>query len=405
MNILFLSPGFPVEMPHFTRALAEVGANVIGMGEHPEGALAPDVRRQLSAYVQTGSLADTERWVNDARDVAKRVSIDRVECLWEPGVMLAARIREALELPGMGVAQARLFRDKELMKQALDKAGIRTPRHVSASTEDECRAAAEQIGYPLIIKPISGAGSADTHRIDRKEDLEGVLKQVAHVREVSVEEFITGQEYTYDTVCANERLLFANTSWYRPQPLVGRTLEWVSPQTICFKHPDQPMLQPGRQMGKAVLTALGFDTGFTHMEWFLTDSGEAVFGEIAARPPGALSVDIMNIAYDTSLFVAWAEAVTYGRFRRPVEAHYNAAVIFKRACGNGRIQSIQGLERLVARYRPYITTIDLLPVGAQRRNWKQTLLSDGHIMLRHPDVHAILEMADRVGMELQMYAS
>ncbi|MEM7166649.1 MAG: ATP-grasp domain-containing protein [Planctomycetota bacterium] len=404
MNVLFLSPSFPVEMPHFVKALAQVGANVIGMGEHPEGALPADVRHCLSAYVQTGSLADEARWVEDAKAVAKKVNVDRVECLWEPGVMLAARVREALELPGMGVEQARLFRDKELMKQALDKAGIRTPRHVRARTEDECRTAAEQIGYPLIIKPISGAGSADTHRVDRAEDLEGVLQQVAHVREVSVEEFITGQEYTYDTICANDRLLFANTSWYRPQPLVGRTLEWVSPQTICFRHPDQPMLRSGREMGKAVLTALGFETGFTHMEWFLTDAGEAVFGEIAARPPGALSVDIMNHAYDTSLFRAWAEAVTFGRFQHPVEPHYNAAVIFKRASGQGRIQSIQGLERLVARYRPYIVEVDLNPIGAPRRNWKQTLLSDGHVMLRHPDVHAILEMADRVGMDLQIQA-
>ena len=41
---------------------------------------------------------------------------------------------------------------------------------------------------------------------------------------------------------------------------------------------------------------------------------------------------------------------------------------------------------------------------APRRNWKQTLLSDGHVILRHPDIGATLEMADRVGTDLQLHA-
>ena len=39
MNVLMLSPGFPEEMAHFTRGLSEVGVNVIGMGDQPQGAL------------------------------------------------------------------------------------------------------------------------------------------------------------------------------------------------------------------------------------------------------------------------------------------------------------------------------------------------------------------------------
>ena len=35
MNVLMLSPGFPAEMPHFTRGLARVGARVIGLGDQP----------------------------------------------------------------------------------------------------------------------------------------------------------------------------------------------------------------------------------------------------------------------------------------------------------------------------------------------------------------------------------
>jgi hypothetical protein len=141
------------------------------------------------------------------------------------------------------------------------------------------------------------------------------------------------------------------------------------------------------------------------MEWFLTPSGEVVFGEIAARPPGARSVEIMNYAGDIDLYRGWAEAVVRGRFSQPTRRLYNAIVIFKRARGQGRIQRIEGLESLFYRYAPHIVEVDLLPVGASRRDWKATLLSDGHLIVRHADLPRALEIADRVGTDLRLYAA
>jgi len=404
MNVLMLAPGFPVEMPHFARGLAEVGARVIGVGEQPEGALPAEARQALAAYLQVDSLFDEEEIVSRVRKLAEKSSIDRVECLWEPLVLLAARLREELGVTGMGVEQALTFRDKERMKQVLDGAGIRTPRHAAATTEKECRAAAERIGYPLILKPIAGAGSADTYRVDDAAGLESTLPLVQHVAELSVEEFIEGEEFTFDTICAQGEILYHNVAWYRPKPLIGRTVEWISPQTVTLRDPTEESLAAGHRMGQEVLNALGFDSGFTHMEWFRTASGEAVFGEIAARPPGARSVDLMNYACDLDTYSGWAEAVCHGRLSQPIRRLYNSVVIFKRAHGQGRIRRIEGLERLVARYRTHIACIDLLPIGAPRRNWKQTLISDGYLVLRHPDLQQALEMADRVGTDLQLYA-
>jgi len=404
VNVLMISPGFPDEMPLFTEGLAAAGAQVLGIGEQPEQALPPRARRALSAYQRIDSYWDEEALIGEVRQLASRVAIERVECLWEPGILIAARLRAALGLPGMTPAQSLLFRDKERMKQALDVAGVRTPRHARATSEQECREAAERIGYPLILKPIAGAGSADTHRVGGAGDLDRALAAVKHVRELSVEEFIDGDEYTFDTICADGRICYYNVSWYRPRPLIGRTVQWISPQTLSLRDPDQQRLAPGVEMGRAVLDALGFRSGFTHMEWFLTSSGEAVFGEIAARPPGARSVDLMNYSCDIDTYRGWAETVCRGGFSQPVARRHNAAVIFKRAQGSGRIRHIAGLERLVARYRAHLVCVDLLPPGAPRRNWKQTLLSDGFVILRHPDLQATMEMADRVGTDLQIYA-
>lgn len=404
VNVIMISPGFPREMPLFTRGLASVGARVIGVGDTPAEALAPDVRFALDRYVRVSTLWDEATVVREVGATLRGVSVDRVECLWEPGMMVAAALREALGAPGLTVDQTVPFRDKERMKAVLDAAGIRTPHHRRARSASECRDAAKAIGFPLIIKPIAGAGSADTHKVATERELESVLDHVRHVPEVSVEEFIEGEEYTFDTVCANGDILYFNVANYRPPVLIGRSLEWVSPQTVTLRDVDAPHLAAGRRMGEAVIQALGFRTGFTHMEWFLKPNGEAVFGEIGGRPPGARSVDIMNYGCDIDLFRGWAEAATTGRFSQRVERRYNAAVVFKRAQGHGRIRRIEGLEPILHHFGSHIVAVDLLPIGAPRRNWKQTLLSDGSIVVRHPSLSVTLEIADRIGTDLQIYA-
>jgi len=404
MHVLMISPGYPPEMPLFTRGLAAVDVRVIGVGDQPESALAPQVRDSLAYYLQIRSFSDEDSVIAQVRELAKRVRVDRVECLWEPMMVLAARLREALGLPGMTVAETIPFRDKEIMKQVLDAAGIRTPKHYKCTSIDECRVAAERIGFPIIVKPIDGAGSADTYRLHDQQEFDAAMPRLRHVGEVSVEEFVDGEEFTFDTVCANGKMLFYNVCWYRPRPLVSKSLEWVSPTTIALRNPDAPDLAGGRAMGEAVLRAMNFRDGFTHMEWYRKADGEVVFGEIGARSPGARTVDIMNFASDIDLFKGWAEAVCHGTLSQRVERKYNACSIFKRASGQGRIQRIEGLGRLMAEYGEHVCVVDLLPLGAQRRDWKATLISDGMLILRHPDLDTLVEMASRFGTDLQLYA-
>ena len=403
MDVLMFSPGYPAEMPYFTRGLAEVGARVWGIGDQPAGALPDVARHAISGYLQVRDLwdersllADLHRW--------RGGRFDHVECLWEPGMILAARLREALGVPGMTEAETVPFRDKGRMKEVLEAASLRTPRHDRARTADGVREAAERIGYPICVKPIAGAGSADTYRVDEPGALAGVLQATRHVPEVSVEEWIEGEEYTFDTICAEGRVLYFNIAWYRPKPIVGRSVEWISPQTVTLRDVDHPQLRAGIELGLGVLRALRFRTGFTHMEWFLKPDGEAVFGEIAARPPGARSTELMNYGCDIDVFRGWAEATCHHRWSQPVERKYNSAVVFKRAQGQGRIRRIEGLEGLLERYGDSIVCVNLLPLGAPRRNWKATLISDGYLIVRHPDLGSCLEMADRVGTHLRLLA-
>jgi len=51
-----------------------------------------------------------------------------------------------------------------------------------------------------------------------------------------------------------------------------------------------------------------------------------------------------------------------------------------------------------------VCTIDLLPIGTPRRDWLMTLISDGMVIVRHPDLDSCVEIADRFATELQLYA-
>ncbi|HLQ38207.1 MAG TPA: ATP-grasp domain-containing protein [Planctomycetota bacterium] len=404
MNVIFLSPGFPAEMPLFTRGLAEVGAKVFGLGEQPRSALPAEAAAALSDYLQVRSFGDEAAVVDEVRRWQRGRSIDRIECLWEPQMLLAAQLRETFQVPGLSVAQTIPLRDKEAMKQVIERAGLRVPRHGRARTAAEAWAAVERTGYPAILKPIDGAGSKDTHRCNDGAEFERALQATRQIPEISVEEYVDGEELTFDTVCAGGKVLFHNIAWYRPKPMIMAQNPWISPQNVCLRDTDAELPRAGKELGLRVLQALAFQTGFTHMEWYRTDRGEAVFGEIGGRPPGARLVHAMNYSCDIDLFRGWAEATCHGRLGQDVRKKYNAGMVFKRAQGEGRLLRYDGLEKLMSRYGPHIANIELTPIGQPKRDARQVIVGDGWIVCRHPDLQYTLEMCDAFATELRLFA-
>jgi hypothetical protein len=52
-----------------------------------------------------------------------------------------------------------------------------------------------------------------------------------------------------------------------------------------------------------------------------------------------------------------------------------------------------------------VAALELLPVGAPRRDWRATTIGDGMVIVRHPDLAPALEIAQRFAAELHLYAS
>ncbi|MFN7145207.1 MAG: acetyl-CoA carboxylase biotin carboxylase subunit family protein [Myxococcota bacterium] len=408
MNVVFLSPAYPPEMQQFTRGLAEVGARVLGVGDSHPDALPGPLRGHLSDYLAVPRIMDEDdviarvgRWLGGRRP-------DRIETNWEPLTILAARMRAAFGVPGMSEDVVRGFRDKPLMRERVAAAGLRVPRSERARTRGEVWAAALRVGFPLIVKPVAGAGSADTFRVDAPGALEGVLDQLRHVPEVSVEEFVEGDEYTYETLCIDGRPVHESVCQYHPNALVARQNEWISPVIQSVRDLDEPRVRGGVALGRAVLGALGMGTGFTHMEWFRRTGpgadGEAVFGEIACRSPGANMVDLMNYSADIDLFREWARVVCWKSFEGTNARPWSAAIVFKRAEGQGHIARVDGLQDFLRRHGRAVVREDLLPVGAPRRDWKQTFLSDGNLVVRTPDFGETLRVAMDAAATIRMHA-
>ena len=402
MRVVFLSPRYPPEMRQYTRGLAEVGAQVFGVGD---GSPEPELRRYLSGYLEVPSLMNEDDVIERVHHWLRGHSIDRVLANWEPLMVTAARLNERLGLPGMSVDTVRGFRDKQLMKERVAAAGLRVPRAQRVRSIADVWSAVEMTGYPAIIKPISGAGSADTYKVESPADLTRILPQMRHVAEASCEEFISGEEYTYDTVCIDGTPVYESVSRYFPNALEMRSQEWVSPIMMTVRDLDQPHVRGGIELGRRAVRALGMRDGMTHMEWFRTASGEVVFGEIACRPGGACVVDLMNYTGDIDLFREWARVVTQRRFEASTDRKHNVAIIFKRAEGHGRIHHIAGLTEYYHRYRPHIVEDTLLRPGTPRRDWKATLLSDGYLVVRHPRWEAAKEMAFAAATDVRLYAS
>lgn len=404
MKVLFLSPHYPAEMLDFSRGLAEVGATVYGVGDAPASQLPQRVKPHLHDYLQLPELMNEGAAFEPLLAAARRIGADRVETLWEPLVLLAARVREALGLPGMNRATTLGFRDKPVMKARLLHAGVRVPHFGRADSISGVLSAAAEIGYPVVLKPVAGAGSADTWRVDNEAEAKERLGTMGHVPEVSVEEFIEGDEFTYDGIAINGNAVFESITQYHPPPLQARTIEWISPAQITLRDPYIPATRGGIELGHQALRALGMGTGFFHMEWFRTRTGEAVFGEIGCRNGGAKLMNAINYANEIDIFREWARAVCWKSFEGKPQRKYHVASVFKRALGQGRITRVEGLDLLRQRAGDGLVEVDLLPVGHPRRNWKNTLLSDGHVTMRSVDYRDVCEMRDVAVEQLQMFA-
>nr|BFE74377.1 hypothetical protein GCM10020092_076780 [Actinoplanes digitatis] len=250
---------------------------MIGVGERHVDALDDQLKSWMTHYHQVpnvtdvGALTDTVRWIQD------KVWVDRLEATIEAHTLAAAQVRENCTIPGTSARTAWLCRDKPSMKEVLRSAGVPTAASTAASTAEQVHEFADAIGYPLILKPRTGAGAQDTIRVDNREQLDEALGRFGgqHVSSIAVEEFVEGHEGFYDTVSIDGHAALDFVSHYYPNVLEAMRTRWISPQFVSTNRVDSPSSDYAelREMGARVNEALGIGTSATHMEWFFGPKG------------------------------------------------------------------------------------------------------------------------------------
>jgi len=91
---------------------------------------------------------------------------DGVFTFSESAVVAVAAVADALGLPGVGLQAAITSRNKLIMRQAHERGGVAHPHFRIASDVDAALEAAEEFGYPVVIKPTLGAASNFVFRVD-----------------------------------------------------------------------------------------------------------------------------------------------------------------------------------------------------------------------------------------------
>jgi len=407
MNVVFVEPFFPPTQRHFVRALADVGATVIGVGERPSEWLDDELRSWLAHYhvvpsvIDVGVMTDTVRWIQD------RLWVDRLEATIEAHTLAAAQVREHCTIPGTSVKTAWLCRDKPSMKEVLRSAGVPTAASTAASTADQVRDFARAVGYPLILKPRSGAGALDTTRVDRDEELEAALDMFGsqHVESIAVEEFVEGHEGFYDTISVDGYPSIDFISHYYPNVLEAMRTRWISPQFIATNRVDSVGdYQQLKELGVRVNEALGIGTSATHMEWFFGPKGLR-FSEIGCRPPGVGAWDLYSAGNDLDIYRQWADAVVHGQVWGKPSRQYSAGIVALRPTQDGVISGYSGVDDIQARHGEWVIDANLPAPGTPTQPVAAGYMANAYVRMKHPDYDALHGMLDDVGRTIEVYAN
>ena len=200
------------------------------------------------------------------------------------------------------------------------------------------------------------------------------------------EELLIGREHSFETITINGQVRFHSLSRYYPTPLEVMEAPWI--QWVCVLPRDitGPEWSDAIELGVRAVTALGLDTGFTHMEWFRRDDGTLAIGEIAARPPGANIVRMTGLAHDADMYRAWARAVVDDAYDGPYPRRYAVGCAYLRGVGRGRVLRVTGADRAQELVGRHVVEARLPEPGVPRSDSYE---GDGYVIVRHPDTEVV----------------
>ncbi len=394
--VIFVAPYFLEATLRFVDAVSRLDeVRLAVVSTDPEDKLPPGLRSRLAVHYRVDDCLDPLQIERAARAIAQHLGLPArlIGTLEELQVPLALA-REALGVPGLSSEAAANFRDKARMKSVLESAGLPCARHTLARSLVEAAAFAGRVGYPLVAKPQAGAGARNTFRLDSGEQLDAACAHMPPGQDapMMLEEFVTGEEHSFDAVVVNGEPAWYSISRYAPSPLEVLREPWIQWCVLLPRAIDGPEYGAIRRDGFAALSALGLETGFAHMEWFRKTDGEVAISEVGARPPGAQFTTLISYAHDTDFYRAWARLATLDQFDAP-ERRYAVGCAYLRGQGMGRVRRVLGLDRIAQDLGSLVVEAHLPQAGQAPAG---TYEGEGYIIVRHPETRVVEDALEAV---------
>lgn len=203
-------------------------------------------------------------------DLYSAEHIDRVVPVDEFALLPAALATTQLGIPGPSVRSVRNTRDKLHMRRALEEAGLNQVRYSACHDPAQAEAFLEQIGGPIILKPVSGTGSDGVSLVRSSTELASAF-QVAMGADgfsgILCEEYIDGLEVSLEGYSVDGRFV-----------PVALTDKLTDDRFLEIGH-QQPSSHPhtvfaaAAEIAERALAALGVENGVTHTEFRLAKQG------------------------------------------------------------------------------------------------------------------------------------
>ncbi len=233
----------------------------------------------------------------------------------------------------------------------------------------------------MVVKPLAGMGARNTFRIDGVDAADRWLAAAPPTQgaPVLLEEFLVGQEFSFESVLVDGELVWHSIGRYDPTPLTVLENPWIQWCVVLPRDIGGDAFAGIRDVGTRAVRSLGLSTGLSHMEWFRRPDGSVAISEVGARPPGAQIASLMSWAHDTDMYAAWARLVVLGEFDPP-ERRYAVGAAYLRAQGVGRtISSVTGIDRVSERTHRMVVESRLPVIG---RSPADTYEGDGYVIVR-----------------------
>lgn len=335
MNVVFISPHFPLYFHNFCSRLKIRGVNVLGIGDANYSEISNETKDSLSEYYRVNSLENyDEVYKAVAYYISKYGRIDFVESQNEYWLETDARIRTDFNInSGTKYEDLAVMKYKSKMKEVYKSVGLNAARYCLVDTFENALAFIEKVGYPIVVKPDNGVGASSTYKLKDQSELEYFFATKDN-RVYIMEEYVNGHVETYDGITdSNKNILIANSTI-----MLNSIMDNVNENcdtAFCNRFVAGSDIE---EVGKKVVQAFDTRSRFFHFEFFRLDAdkeglgkkGDLVGLEVNMRAPGAYMPDMINFSYETDVYTIWADMLIYDKCFMDVKQKYLVAYIGRR---------------------------------------------------------------------------